>query len=669
MMKEIFIHVPPRERDILKLLSTSSSSNVREHEAPTLAAARHLLKPNGSILGREVAQVLRSKFPTFCSSIPVSTTCSDSVALASIDGRASISHSRIHDFIAHDFGKQLHAAGFGKGDRIALILPNGPELALAIVSVAHWASCVPLSANGAVSELHADLIRAGVDLVIGPYAGPTMHHSFNNNNTRDSKFHVMDEDHDWTVYQAIQDCATSLQIPFLGMVPSPNEAGIFRLVAPCNTNNIATPISWEDAAQPLPNIRSNAMSTKQQISREPNTVDNEVLVLFTSGTTGNKKLVPHQLGDMLTAATTIALSWDLSSTDVNCNLMPLFHVGGIVRQVFSPLVSGSAVICCPSFDPSIFWALAAKRAFNWYYAAPTMHQLILQTGRQPSDNNQSLTLEEEIQPRLRMIANAAGGLLPSLAIQLRDTFGANVLPAYGMTECMPISSPPSSYELTKPGTSGVAVGPEIAILDTLTGTSLPIGQEGPICVRGDPCFRGYGKIANDPSAVVTDITFMKDGWFNTGDLGHMDEEGYLFITGRSKEVINRGGEIIRYVAVLFSACHGDELEFVRSHSALFILYCTVPWKWKRQLLATQMSRRVPHLVPSTTYSKKSWVSVSSWKAIVLDWICPRFTSISENAWQLPSGLSASFSWMADFPKVTPTSFCESSSVADWDCQS
>jgi acyl-CoA synthetase (AMP-forming)/AMP-acid ligase II len=106
--------------------------------------------------------------------------------------------------------------------------------------------------------------------------------------------------------------------------------------------------------------------------------------------------------------------------------------------------------------------------------------------------------------------------------------------------------------MTKPGTSGVAVGPEIAILNTSTLTLLPIGQEGPICVRGNPCFRGYGKIANDPSAVVTD-TFMKDGWFNTGDLGHMDEDGYLFITGRSKEVINRGGEIIRYdVEVLFS---------------------------------------------------------------------------------------------------------------------
>ena len=111
------------------------------------------------------------------------------------------------------------------------------------------------------------------------------------------------------------------------------------------------------------------------------------------------------------------------------------------------------------------------------------------------------------------------------------------------------------------------MGPEIAILNASTGVSLPIGNEGPICVRGDPCFRGYGQIANDPSVVVPDITFMKDGWFNTGDLGHMDEEGYLFITGRSKEVINRGGEIIRYVAILrtLDMSEKDELEFVYFH--------------------------------------------------------------------------------------------------------
>lgn len=168
-------------------------------------------------------------------------------------------------------------------------------------------------------------------------------------------------------------------------------------------------------------------------------------MLFTSGTTGNKKLVPHLMGDLLTAATVIALSWKLTPNDTNCNMMPLFHVGGIVRQVFAPLLSSSAVICCSNFDASLFWELLAEKSFNWYYASPTMHSTILQT--QPD----CMKIQD---CNLRMIANAAGGLLPSLAVQMRQTFRCAVLPSYGMTECMPISSPPADYDLGKPGTSG-----------------------------------------------------------------------------------------------------------------------------------------------------------------------------------------------------------------------
>ena len=155
---------------------------------------------------------------------------------------------------------------------------------------------------------------------------------------------------------------------------------------------------------------------------EPNSADDEVLVLFTSGTTGSKKLVPHVMGDMLTASATIALSWDLSPSDVNCNLMPLFHVGGIVRQIFSPVFSGGCVICCPNFDPSTFWALLAKKAFTWYYAAPTMHQLILSTGKSDGMIGEG----GECSMKLRMIANAAGGLLPSLAKEMYQVFDATV---------------------------------------------------------------------------------------------------------------------------------------------------------------------------------------------------------------------------------------------------
>lgn len=269
-------------------------------------------------------------------------------------------------------------------------------------------------------------------------------------------------------------------------------------------------------------------------------------------------------------------------SDTNCNLMPLFHVGGIIRQVYSPILSGGCVICCPSFDPMLFWQLLTQSstsdntnssndsgdsvngpAFTWYYAAPTMHQLILQAGRAEGylENVGRSSRSSKQPPRLRMIANAAGGLLPSLARELRQAFHANVLPSYGMTECMPITSPPASYQLEKPGTSGVAVGPEIAILCCETLQSMPPGKEGSICVRGEPCFRGYGRLygVNKKKSRGNDSdgggggenedeeetqAFLPGGWFNTGDLGYMDPDGYLYITGRAKEVINRGGEII-----------------------------------------------------------------------------------------------------------------------------
>ena len=392
-------------------------------ETHLLAASRHLLQPNGSISGQAVGDVILPQFPTFASAIP-----DDDVrpALASIDGRTPITHSRIKSFVETEFGFQLHSMGFGKGDRVALVLPNGPELALAIVATSQWASCVPLSANGAVSELEADLRSCGATLVIGPHCGKAKFEGVVNgcqeaafscvdienfeNKTPVRGFQVKSGDKctkDWSKFRSIEKCARKLGVPFCGLIPSPTEAGIFQLLPP----------------KPL-SVKGDDMSklvARESRSTEPNAADDEILVLFTSGTTGNKKLVPHCMGDMLIAATTIALSWGLTADDMNCNLMPLFHVGGIVRQVFSPLMSGGGVICCPSFDPFIFWALLEKKMFSWYYAAPTMHQLILETGR-----TNGFIHHKRKQLKLRMIANAAGGLLPSLAQEMMEAFDANV---------------------------------------------------------------------------------------------------------------------------------------------------------------------------------------------------------------------------------------------------
>lgn len=504
---------------------------------PLVLASKPFLQKNGSISGREVSAAILPKFPDLLSAIPSYSH----QALASIDGRMAVSHKRIHEFVLH-IGHILHSrVRIGRGHRVAVVLPNGSELALAIVAVSCWASCVPLNAFAASDELQSDLEKAGVDCVIG----------LDPERTDDGT--------------EIKKLATKLNLPFCGLVPDKKYAGIFELVAP--HHSYTDP--YRDWVLPRKSdieghfrFPGNNDVTELQ---KANNHDDEVLVLFTSGTTGSKKLVPHVLSDVIIATAVISVSWDLTPQDTNCNLMPLFHVGGIIRQVYSPILSGGCVICCPSFDPLIFWQLLMNKkndnhpVFTWYYAAPTMHQLILQTGRAEGyipeyDASKEGSLLGTVKDgvRLRMIANAAGGLLPSLARELRQAFGAFVLPSYGMTECMPISSPPSNYRLEKPGTSGVAVGPELAILNKETLERLEPGQEGPICVRHEPCFRGYGIILGNntdgsiekPSTFIPKSNGELSSWFDTGDLGYMDSDGYIFITGRSKEVINRGGEII-----------------------------------------------------------------------------------------------------------------------------
>lgn len=511
--------------------------------SPLVSACRHLLQPNGSISGDAVAKAILPNFPDLCSALPADYFATRP-ALLGVDNRQPLSHSRVRDFIMKELGPSLHEMGYGRGNRIGLVLPNGPELALALLGLAQWASCVPLNANGAHSELKKDLQAAKVSMVVG-----------------------MADDS-----ATIQDMARALNIPFCGLVKSETEVGVFRLIPMSPPRGLtARHLMIGDPddeyccasdsvcnAGPGNRIYKTHSLDQSEDVLFANDHNDEVLVLFTSGTTGNKKLVPHKLGDILIAAAVISVSWNLSPEDINCNLMPLFHVGGIVRQIFGPTLSAGSVICCPSFDPTLFWQLLTQEGpspkFTWYYAAPTMHQVIL--ANMPSDLKHP--------PRLRMIANAAGGLLPSLAQELRDTFGANVLPSYGMTECMPISSPPFSYKLEKPGTSGVAVGPQIAIFSN-DFEILPPGSEGNICVRGRPCFHGYGGQAQEES-------FLEGGWFNTGDLGYLDKDGYLYITGRSKEVINRGGEIISPMEVEEEVRHHtlvkDCLAFSAPHDIL-----------------------------------------------------------------------------------------------------
>jgi acyl-coenzyme A synthetase/AMP-(fatty) acid ligase len=310
------------------------------------------------ISGSKVGDQLRSnQYTTLLSVIPRQHE-QGPFFLGSIDGRYPLSHTDSHVFI-QEFGQTLHGLGIGRGHRVALCIPNGAELALGILAVSQWACCVPLSSNSASSELKADLERCGAHLVIGPYsrgALPIRTASSSSQRLTDEKkelaktFDVLESSNngtssparDWTVHHHVEEIANELNIPFVGLIPSPVDA-TFRLWVPPedpqrpktrSTLRTHQDVSLDYDSIPIVHGITLVDDDKDIPLKErlqPNSGLDEALVLFTSGTTGNKKLVPHFMGDILTAALTIALSWELRPSDVNCNLMPLFHVGGILR--------------------------------------------------------------------------------------------------------------------------------------------------------------------------------------------------------------------------------------------------------------------------------------------------------------------------------------------------
>jgi len=262
--------------------------------------------------------------------------------------------------------------------------------------------------------------------------------------------------------------------------------------------------------------------------------DDTVLVLSTSGTTGRKKTVPYTLRTLVTGAGCIIKSWDLQPEDVCMNMMPLIHIGGIARNLLGTLLSGGRLLCYPFFDPVAFWAGVEERDVTWYYGSPAMHRSIVEEGKQ----------RPQRPIHLRMICNAAGGLPPALCNELHDRFHCSVLPSYGMSECMPISSPPSNFNESAPKTSGLPCGPEVAIMDD-GGKQLAPSKIGNICVRGPPTMAGYESKEHNEGAWFGGV----GGWFITGDLGYLSEGGWLYVTGRTKEVIKRGGETVSPVEI------------------------------------------------------------------------------------------------------------------------
>jgi len=370
---------------------------------------------------------------------------------------------------------ELNALGVGRNDAVAIVLPNGPEMAVAFVAIAAGATTAPLNPGYTATEFEFYLtdLKAGLLVVAESMDTPA------------------------------RAVAERLGIPVATLDFDPAQpAGTFSLKGDAGQAARPGPAESEDIA----------------------------LVLHTSGTTARPKIVPLTQTNVCASARHIAQTLALTPADHCLNVMPLFHIHGLIAAVLSSLDAGASITCTPGFNALKFFSWLEAEKPTWYTAVPTMHQAILsRAGR-----NQAII----DQAKLRFIRSSSASLPPPVMQALEDTFGAPVIEAYGMTEAAhQMASNPLPPGVRKPGSVGIAAGPEVGIMDH-KGQLLARGEIGEIVIRGPNVTPGY---QGNPQANEKAFT---NGWFRTGDQGVIDAEGYVRLTDRLKEIINRGGEKI-----------------------------------------------------------------------------------------------------------------------------
>jgi acyl-CoA synthetase (AMP-forming)/AMP-acid ligase II len=373
----------------------------------------------------------------------------------------------------------LHAAGIGRGDRVAIVLPNGAEMAAAFLTVAQTAVTAPLNPAYRREEFEFYLSDLNASAVILP------------------------EGHDGPALAAAR--ARGLAVLWL----RPDAGGAAGSLA----------LRAEAAGAPADAGAPGA--------------DDVALILHTSGTTSRPKIVPLTQANLVASARHIGAALALTPADRCLNVMPLFHIHGLIAALTSSLAAGAAVWCAPGFDALRFFGWMDEARPTWFTAVPTMHQAIL--SRAPRN------AETIARVPLRLIRSSSASLPPQVFRALCDTFGCPVIESYGMTEAThQMASNPLPPRAQKPGAVGVAAGPLLRIAHEVEDRLLPDDATGEVAISGPNVTPGY---EGNPDANAKNF-FQAEGrrWFRTGDQGTLDAEGYLHLTGRLKEIINRGGE-------------------------------------------------------------------------------------------------------------------------------
>ncbi len=370
----------------------------------------------------------------------------------------------------------LNNFGIGRNDTVSIVLPNGAEMASAFVSIAAGATTAPLNPAYRQQEFEFYLSDLEARLLIVEAGSET----------------------------PAREAAKKLNLAIAELKPDKEVAGLFELSGE----------KVGDAA----NLKGFA---------EPGDI---ALVLHTSGTTSRPKIVPLTQQNVCASAASIAAGLALTQEDRCLNIMPLFHIHGLMAAVLSSLFKGASIFCTPGFNALKFFSWMKQANPTWYTAVPTMHQTILDRASRNRDVIEG--------GRLRFVRSSSASLAPQVMDALEKTFKAPVIEAYGMTEAAhQMASNPLPPAEREPGAVGVAAGPEVSIMDE-EGILLPHNTIGEVVIRGANVTSGY---RNNPDANATAFT---NGWFRTGDQGVLDNEGYLRLTGRLKEIINRGGEKI-----------------------------------------------------------------------------------------------------------------------------
>jgi oxalate---CoA ligase len=390
-------------------------------------------------------------------------------------GRSALSYDRLWLQIVYVI-ESLNGMGLGRNDRVAIVLPDGPEMAVAFVAVASGATAAPLNPACLESELVFYLSDLSAKAVIVPSGGGVRARA------------------------AAQACG----IPVIELsFDAKAAAGVFAL-----------------SGKPAPSPARGGFAQDEDIA----------LVLHTSGTTSRPKIVALTQRNLCSSTLNHRVTLAITHQDRCLNMMPLFHIHALVSAVLTSLTSRASVVCTQGFDAAMFFDCLEEFKPTWFTAAPALYQSLLAY--------LSSTRRHATPHSLRFLRSAAAPLDPMVLQKLERQFNVPLVESYGMTEAAAqIASNPLPPRERKAGSVGIASGPEAAVMDE-NGKLLPPGTTGEIVIRGANVIAGY---ENNAAANGSSFTH---GWLRTGDQGFMDSDGYFFISGRLKEIINRGGEKI-----------------------------------------------------------------------------------------------------------------------------